>query len=136
MYNLLANLTAFVHLLFVLFVVIGQLLILVGWICKWQWTRNRLYRWLHLGSILFVMLSTWFDLYCPLTLLESYLRESAGGQGYQIGFIGYWLQRLLYYSAPAWAFTFVYTLFALIVIITFIVYPPDKKEKGSADIPN
>ena len=85
-----------------------------------------MFRWLHLVSILFVTFSTWLDLYCPLTVLESFLRESAGGQGYETGFIGHWLQRLLYYSAPAWVFGFVYTVFASIVIITFIAYPPRK----------
>jgi hypothetical protein len=132
LYNLLANLTALVHLLFVLFVVLGQVLVLVGWSRQWHWTRNRVFRWLHLGAILFVMFSTWFDMYCPLTLLESFLREAAGGQGYETGFIGDWLQRLLYYHAPVWAFVFIYTVFALIVIITFLNYPPEKKAKGSA----
>jgi hypothetical protein len=105
------------------------MLILVGWARGWDWTRHEKFRWLHLGSILFVAISTWLDMYCPLTILESYLREQAGSHGYEIGFIGYWLDRLLFYTAPAWVFTFVYTLFALVVVLTFIAYPPKKQAK-------
>lgn len=123
-YHILANLTAFVHLLFVLFVVAGQVLILAGWASGWNWTRNRILRWLHLLSILFVVVSTWLDMYCPLTILEGHLRELAGGQAYETGFIGYWLNRLLFYSAPFWVFSLVYTLFAFVVVLTFIAYPP------------
>jgi hypothetical protein len=41
-----------------------------------------------------------------------------------MSFIGYWLGRLLYYDAPAWLFTAGYTAFSLLVIATFICYPP------------
>lgn len=130
MYHVLANLTAFLHLLFVLFVVVGQMLILAGWARGWSWTRYQGFRWLHLGSILFVVVGTWLDMYCPLTILESYLREQAGSHGYDIGFIAYWLDQLLFYTAPAWVFTFVYTLFALVVVLTYFAYPPEKQEKS------
>jgi hypothetical protein len=50
-----------------------------------------------------------------LTLLENYLRQKAGTAMYTGGFITHWLNSLLYYDAPAWAFTLGYTLFGALV---------------------
>jgi hypothetical protein len=39
-------------------------------------------------------------------------------------FIEHWLQRILYYEAPAWVFTLGYTLFGLVVVATWWYFPP------------
>jgi len=125
MHDRLADGALLLHAAFVLFVVMGQLLILIGWLRGWEWTRRRLFRVLHLGSIGFVVLEAWFGVPCPLTILENYLRTQAGeAAAYQVSFIGYWLNRLLYYTAPAWVFTMAYTAFSLLVVMTFVLYPP------------
>ncbi len=122
---MLADVTLALHALFVLFVVGGQLLILVGWLRGWQWTRRVLFRALHLGSIGFVVLEAWFGVPCPLTMLENAFRLRAGeAAAYQISFVGYWMGRLLYYNAPPWVFTTAYTAFSLLVVLTFVFYPP------------
>ena len=126
---LLADLVVFIHALFVLFVVAGQALILTGWIISWRWTRNPLFRVAHLAAIGFVVAEAWFGMVCPLTTLEYELRNSAGQTAYEISFIGYWLDRLLFYTAPEWVFTLVYTLFALVVVTTFVFYPPNWKRR-------
>jgi hypothetical protein len=114
--------------MFVLFVVIGQVLILIGWVNGWGWTRRLLFRLLHLGSIGFVVLEAWFGVPCPLTVLENEFRIRAGeAAAYQASFIGYWLNRLLYYNAPAWVFTTAYTAFSLLVVLTFVFYPPQRR---------
>ena len=120
----LADAVLLLHALYVVFVVGGLLLILAGWWRGWAWTRNFWFRWLHLAAIGFVVLETWFGVPCPLTVLESYLRVLAGTPGYATSFIGHWLQRLIFYQAPAWAFIGLYTTFALLVVIVFIFYPP------------
>jgi len=122
--GLLADVIGIVHALFVLFVVGGQALILAGWGLGWGWTRNRAFRYAHLGAIAFVVVQQWLGQWCPLTIWEGELRQRAGEQGYEAGFIADWLNRLLYYSAPAWVFTFVYTLFAALVVATFVIYRP------------
>lgn len=124
LYNLLADLTLIAHTLLVMFVVLGQAAILAGWLRGWIWTRGALFRVAHLASILIVMLETWFSMPCPLTILESHWRGLAGQAGYQSSFIGTWLDRLLFYAAPDWVFTTLYTLFALLVLVCFIRYPP------------
>lgn len=132
-YGLLADIIGVFHALFVVFVVGGQGLILAGWAAGWTWTRGRTFRHLHLIAIGFVVLQQWLGRLCPLTVWETGLRHRAGADGYEGGFIEYWLQALLYYSAPSWVFTAVYTLFGAVVVGSFLYYPPDKKPPaGSA----
>jgi hypothetical protein len=133
LYNMLADLTLAVHVAFVLFVVGGQVLIVAGWILGWCWTRHRVFRTLHLGAIALVVLEGWFGLDCPLTVLENRLRNLAGTRFQAESFIGYWLQRLLFYTAPAWVFNLVYSVFALLVVVTFLRYPPQRR--GSVQSP-
>ena len=126
-YGFWADLIGVIHTLYLLFVVVGQVLILAGWGLGWAWTRNRAFRYVHLGAIAYVIVQQWLGQWCPLTLWESELRRKAGEQGYDGGFIEYWLNALLYYSAPTWVFTVVYTGFGALVAATLFYYPPEKK---------
>ncbi len=115
--------------MFVLFVVAGQALILTGWFANWRWTRNLVLRLVHLAAIGFVVVEAWFGIVCPITTLEHELRIMAEQKVYEMSFIGYWLDQILFYTAPEWVFTLVYTLFALLVVMTFIFYPPKRNRK-------
>lgn len=132
MYGVLADLVATIHTFFVLFVVGGQVLIVTGWLRGWGWTRYRRFRILHLTAISIVLVEVLFDIWCPLTTWENNLRELAGQQGYTVSFIGYWIDRLLYYDAPQWVFDLTYILFGLVVAITFRCYAPDKHMPSSS----
>lgn len=123
-YAILADVVLFVHVTFVSFVIVGQLLITVGWWNKWVWTRHITFRVLHLIAIGYVVVEAWFGITCPLTRLEYYWRDLAGESTRQMSFIGYWLHYFLFYSAPEWFFTLIYTLFGSIVFLTFLAYPP------------
>ena len=123
-YGFWADLIGVIHTLFLLFVVVGQVLILAGWGLGWACTRNRAFRYVHLSAIAYVVVQQWLGQWCPLTIWESEMRRRAGEQGYQAGFIADWLDRLLYYSAPGWVFTVVYTLFGALVMATFVYYRP------------
>lgn len=114
-------------MLYVLFVVGGQFLILCGWYRGWCWTRRRGFRIAHLAAIGIVVLEALFDIWCPLTVWENDLRELGGQQTYELSFIGYWINRLLFYSAPDWMFDLTYSLFGLVVAVTFLLYPPDRR---------
>jgi signal transduction histidine kinase len=126
-FSFLADLTVLVHAIFVLFVVGGQILIVVGWLRKWIFTQNIIFRWLHLAAIGYVVLESWLGITCPLTLLENYLRFLAGETSYHQSFIGYWVHYFLFYTAPPWVFTLVYSIFGSLVLFTFIMYPPRRK---------
>lgn len=123
----LANLVLAVHVAFILFVVGGQILILTGWALGWSWPRHWLFRLLHLLAIGFVMLEAWIGVICPLTTLENILRSPSGVATYESGFIRYWVRELIFYTAPGWVFTLIYTVFAGLAALTWFVYPPRRK---------
>jgi len=125
--GLLADLVLGLHLAFLVFVVGGQLLVLLGWALAWDWTRNLWLRLAHLAAILFVTAQTWAGLRCPLSILEDRWRLAAGQPGYAQGFIADWASRLVYYSAAEWVFRLLYSLFALLVVLSFAAYRPRRR---------
>ena len=115
-YRILADLVLITHGSVVAFVIVGLLLILLGGSLHWRWIRNPWFRTAHLAAVGLVVVQAWLGLVCPLTTLEMYLREQAGDPTYGGTFIAHWLQRLLFYEAPQWAFALCYTLFGLAVV--------------------
>jgi len=85
-YRALADLVLVVHLAFVLFVVLGGLLVL-------RWPRVAL---LHVPAAIWGVLIEYTGWICPLTPLENSLRRSGGEAGYSGGFIQHYIQPLLY----------------------------------------
>ncbi|WP_150305095.1 DUF2784 domain-containing protein [Pseudomonas saliphila] len=127
LYQTLADIVLTMHVMLVAFVVLGLVIIILGNLRHWAWVNNLWFRLAHLSTILVVVAEAWLGVVCPLTTLESWLRQRAGTAGYQSGFIEYWLQNLLYYNAPDWVFMMLYTLFGLLVLATFWWYPPHFK---------
>ena len=125
-YQIMADGVLLLHVLFVVFVLTGQLLIVLGAYRGWSWIRNWWFRIFHLGAIAIVVTRSWVSLICPLTTLEMRLRAQAGQEQYEGSFIQFWLERLLYYEAPAWVFIVTYTVFSLFVVITWFCFPPQK----------
>lgn len=123
----LSDIVLVVHASYVMFVVVGQLLIVAGWARGWRWTQRFVFRLLHLLAIGFVMFEAWIGAFCPLTVLENALRSKAGVAAYEQSFIGHWLGRLIFFSAPAWIFTLVYTSFTVVVVLTWWAYPPRRR---------
>jgi hypothetical protein len=72
---LLADIVVTVHLGFMLFVLIAQILIVVGWVLRWAWVRNFWFRFIHLASIGLVAGEALGKIECPLTTLERHLRK-------------------------------------------------------------
>jgi len=126
-YRVLADLILILHAGFTTFVVVGQLLILVGLALRWPWVRNFRFRLIHLAAIVFVTIQTWAGMWCPLTTLENHLRARAGQPGYASGFIAHWLHRLIFYEASQETFAAVYTLFGLLVVLTWVFGRPRRK---------
>ena len=124
-YVVLADAVLVVHFAFVLFVVAGLLVVVLGGWLRWAWIRNSWFRLLHLVGIAVVVVQAWFGIICPLTTLEMWLRRSAGASSYQGSFIQYWLHELLFYQASGWVFALVYSGFGLLVLVALFVYPPD-----------
>ena len=123
-YQLLADAVLSLHVAIVVFVVGGLVIIIVGNLCAWGWVHALWLRLAHLAAIAIVVAEAWFGAVCPLTSLEMWLRAKARATTYAGTFIEHWLQRILYYEAPAWVFTLGYTLFGLIVVAAWWYFPP------------
>ena len=108
------------HALVVAFVIGGTAYIWIGARRQWPGVRAPLFRYVHLGVMLFVAAEALLGVICPLTLWEDLLR---GGTP-RSGFIAYWVGRLIYYDLPAWVFTTAYVTLAIALIITLILVPP------------
>ena len=123
-YRLAADAVLLTHFLFVLFVVLGLALVVAGGVRGWSWVRNPWFRLAHVAAIGVVVLQAWLGAACPLTSWEMALRNRAGDAVYTGSFVAFWLDRLLYYQAPAWVFVTLYTAFGLLVAWTWYVFPP------------
>src|SRR5271165_5138617 len=111
-----------VHFLIVLFVVAGVPVVYLGAALRWAWVRSWHWRVLHLSAILVIAAESLLGIVCPLTEWEDTLR----GRQTAIGFIERWLDRLLFYEAPAWVFNVAYVAFAALVLLTWVAVPPTR----------
>ena len=123
-YQLLADAVLLVHFAVVLFVVGGLVLVVVGNLRHWHWVNLRWFRLTHIVAIGVVIAQSWLGELCPLTTLESWLRQQVGGPGYKTSFVEHWVQRVLYFQAPFWLFTSLYTSFGLLVLAAWWYFPP------------
>ena len=123
-YQALANAVLLLHFGVVLFVVLGLPAIVLGNRAGWSWPNAPGWRLTHLIAIAGVALQAWLGRYCPLTVLESWLREQAGRSAYASSFIEHWVQRVLYYQAPLWVFAILYTAFGGLVAWAWWRHPP------------
>ena len=120
----LADLLLILHTLLVAFVILGLVATFAGHFVGWRWVRNFWVRLSHLIVIGIVVLQSWLGVLCPLTDWEMALRAKAGEAGYEGSFIQHWLQSILYYSAPAWVFILVYTVFGALVLASWFLVRP------------
>lgn len=122
-YLLAADALLVLHVLFVLFVVVGLIVILAGR-SRLAFVRNPWFRLLHLVCIGVVVAQSWLGQVCPLTVWELALREKAGIATYDGAFIAHWLNEMLYFSAPPWVFAVCYSVFGLLVVVSWIRVRP------------
>lgn len=123
---LLADFILATHALFVAFVIFGLIAILPGSYWRWGWIRNLRFRVIHLLAIGIVIAESWLGLICPLTEWENLAREAAGGSSYSNSFIQHWLHEILYYDFAPWVFTVAYTVFGGLVLIAWLLVPPER----------
>jgi len=85
-YGFFAGVVVTIHLLFVLFVVLGGLLVL-------RWPKAA---YVHLPAAAWGAAMEFAGFICPLTPLENSLRRQAGASTYTTGFIEHYLLPVLY----------------------------------------
>jgi hypothetical protein len=121
-----ADAVLLLHFLFVIYVVLGLILIVAGGLLRWSWVRNWWFRISHLAAIGVVVLQAWLGMICPLTTLEMSLRREAGDASYSGAFIAHWIDTVLYYQAPAWVFALCYTVFGAVVVLSWFWVRPER----------
>jgi len=109
-YSFLADALLVTHLLFIIFVVVGGLLII-----KWRWLIL-----LHLPAVIWGILVEFNHWICPLTPWENALRRAAGETGYNSGFIDHYLIPLIYPTNLTDESQII--LGSLVIIINLVVY--------------
>ena len=129
-YSLLADLVLLIHFGFVAFVVLGFVVIWVGYFCRWAFVRDLRFRIAHLAAIGLVLAEALAGFICPLTTWENQLRIHAGEEaGYTGSFIQHWFGRILFHDWSEKTFTLIYASFFLFVALTFWVVMPRRREK-------
>jgi hypothetical protein len=125
-YSMLADALSAVHLAFVLFVLIGQILIVVGALLGWSWVRNPWFRLAHLLAIGIVVFETLFGIECPLTMWERWLRTAAGQEDRDLeaSFIGRIVRSVLFFNGMESVLNKIYIGFGLLVALTPVFCPP------------
>ncbi len=110
LWRMAADALVLVHLSFILFVLLGGLLLL-------RWPRLI---WLHLPAVAWGIVVECLHLGCPLTPWENQLRRMAGQAGYDGGFIEHYLIPLIY---PAGLTPQIQIgLGAIVVLLNLVVY--------------
>ena len=127
-YQFLADSVLLTHFGVVLFVTGGLVVVVAGNGLGWRWVNGWWFRLTHLAAIAVIAVQAWLGQYCPLTILESWLRVRSGAPAYDKSFIEHWVQRLIYYEAPLWLFALIYTGFAALVILAWWRFPPRRGE--------
>lgn len=85
-YRLLADLLVVFHLAVVLFVMAGATLVVWR---KWI-------AWIHLPVVAWVVFAECFQVLCPLTYLENWLRDRGGAETYRGDFVAHYIMPVLY----------------------------------------
>lgn len=110
LWRLAADALVLVHLAFILFVMLGGLLV-------WRWPRLC---GLHLPAVAWGIVVEALHLTCPLTPWENQLRRAAGDAGYTGSFVEHYLLPVIYPAGLTPQIQLV--LAALVVLVNASVY--------------
>ncbi|NOQ78813.1 MAG: DUF2784 family protein [Gammaproteobacteria bacterium] len=105
-----ADLLVIIHLLFIVFVVLGGFMLI-----KWHWLI-----FIHFPAVLWAVLLEFEGWICPLTPMEQALRRMAGQQGYSGGFIQHYIVPVIYPASLEENIQFI--LGVLLIVINVIIY--------------
>lgn len=98
------------HLLFIVFVVLGGLLVM----------RYRRVAWIHLPTAAWGVGIEVTGGVCPLTTVENWLRRSAGESGYAGGFVEHYIVPVIYPTGLTRSTQF--WLAGVVIVINLLIY--------------
>jgi hypothetical protein len=132
---LLADALVVLHLAVVLYVLIGQAAILVGWVLRWSWIRNFWFRIIHLAIMLTVAVEGALGITCPLTTWEYELRLAAGQAPSAVSFVGRMARDILFVEAPQELLNKIYIAFFGLVFLTLVACRPRRPGQRKSILP-
>lgn len=135
-YRIAADVIVIVHMAYVMTVVLGLPITWIGILLKRPWARNFWWRCGHLAMILIVVFEAWVGITCPLTDWEFHLRELAGQETYRGAFIANCIHDCLFFDATPMTLAICYSIFGLLVLVSFIVAPPRRLESRKTPPPS
>lgn len=113
-YNIFADTVVLIHFLWIVFLLFGAFLRKI----------HRHIKFLHIIGLAYALIIQIFDLYCPLTLFEFWLRRlSDPTLRYETSFISYYLEKLIYVEVSR---EVILILTFVIILLNFILYMRDK----------
>ena len=116
-----------IHFIYIAIVVVGLAIIWVGAACGWRWVRNPWFRVIHSLMIGIVVAESIVGFECPLTTWENDLKQAAGMESNEGGFIATWMHKVIFYEGCTeednWKFTVAYIAFGSLVLLSFWLVP-------------
>jgi len=129
-YARLADAILVLHFAFVLFVVVGLVIVWIGYLASWQFVRNPWFRGAHLLAMAIVVAESLFGVLCPLTDWEAALRLKAGEDpAYTGSFIQHWVHRVMFFEISERVFTVIYVAFLALILLSLAIVRPRRFHK-------
>lgn len=119
-FRLLADLVMLLHFGFILFAVLGALLLP-------RWPRLI---WLHLPTVAWAMAIELYGGTCPLTPLENYLQNLGGEAGYNESFIEHYIGSVIYPGEITTSIKIMLGLGVLIINICLYTWVFKRRHQG------
>jgi hypothetical protein len=121
-YPIFADLVVWIHFAFVVFVVLGGVLVM-------RWPRLI---WVHLPAVMWGVIIELCGWICPLTPLENWLRRKGGGENDHSDFVAHYLLPMLYPQGLTRKSQI--TLGALVVVVNVAIYGWIFRSKKSSTV--
>jgi hypothetical protein len=117
----LADAVLALHLLVIGFNVFGLLAIPLGAWRRWRFVRIAWWRWLHVAALAVVAVQALAGRACFLTLWQAALLANGGRTP---PLIMRWVDRVIFWPLPLWAFAALYVAVWIYVLVLLWVVPP------------
>ena len=120
-----ADFVLIIHFCIVFFLVFGFLALPIGFFNNYSWTRNTKLRVTHILLMGFITLEAILGVTCPLTIIESTLRQIE----YDQSFVAYWIEKIIYWDLPPYFFVILYSFCFVLSLVFWRVHPPDHLDR-------
>jgi hypothetical protein len=112
------------HAAIIAFNIFGLIVTPLGAWRRWAFVRIFWWRALHLGSWAIVALQAVFGRACFLTMWQGALQSQAGAPATTQPMIMAWINTLIFWPLPLWAFSLIYIAVALYAVGLWWLVPP------------